>query len=85
MVRDVGSVALGVGILVLTVTLAGQTGVLEGHDFAGTALLGLLGAMFCAGVLARRPRAAGTQAAAGLLLCLMPVGLLCYYLATTDG
>jgi hypothetical protein len=77
-----GAAALAVGVVVLLVTVASQTGLLGAHDFVTVAALGLLGAVFCLAVCVRwRTRAA----LAGLVLSLLPVALLCFYLAVTDG
>ena len=77
-----GRAALAVGVSVLLVTVASQAGLLGGHDFLTVAVLGLLGAVFCAVVyLGSRTRAA----LAGLVFSLLPVALLVYYLAVSDG
>ena len=74
--------ALVAGLLVLLVTVLSQTGLLGAHDFLNVALLGLLATVFClVVVLMSRSRAALT----GLALSLLPIALLVYYLATTDG
>jgi hypothetical protein len=77
-----GRAALGVGIAVLLLTVASQTGLLGGHDFVVIAAAGLLGAAFSL-VIAVRERSAA--ALAGLVLSLPPVALLVYYLSTTEG
>jgi hypothetical protein len=77
-----GRAALAVGVAVLLLTAASQTGLLGGHDFFDIAAAGLLGAAFSLVVAVRtRSRAA----VAGLVLSLLPVAQLAYYLSTTDG
>ena len=77
-----GAAGLVVGVAVLLVTFASQTGLLGGHDFVNVALFGLAGAASCLGIVLRWPTRA---ALAGLTLSLLPVALLVYYLATSDG
>ncbi len=77
-----GRAALGVGIAVLLLTAASQTGLLGGYDFVVIAATGLLGATFSL-VIAVRERSGA--ALAGLVLSLPPVALLVYYLSTTEG
>ncbi len=78
----VGRAALAVGVAVLLLTGASQTGLLGGHDFLVIAAAGLLGAVFSLVVAVRtRSRAA----VAGLVRSLLPFALLVYYLSATDG
>jgi type IV secretory pathway TrbD component len=77
-----GTAALVVGIAVVVLTAASQTGVLGGQDFLVIAAVGLLGAIFSL-VIALMQRS--TAALSGLLLSLLPVALLVYYLSTTEG
>jgi hypothetical protein len=77
-----GGVALAVGVAVLLVTAASQTGLLGAHDFSVVALLGLAGAALCVALGA----SSGSRAAlAGLALSLLPVGMLVVYLSLSDG
>jgi hypothetical protein len=77
-----GTAALVVGIAVVVLTAASQTGVLGGQDFLVIAAVGLLGVAFSLVIaLMQRSRAA----LAGLLLSLLPVALLVYYLSTSEG
>jgi hypothetical protein len=77
-----GTAALVVGIAVVVLTAASQTGVLGRQDFLVIAAVGLLGAAFSLVIaLMQRSRAA----LAGLLLSLLPVALLVYYLSTTES
>lgn len=77
-----GSVALAVGVAVLLLAAASQTGRLGGQDFLVIAAAGLFGAAFSL-VVAVRTRS--RTAVAGLVLSLLPVALLVYCLSTTDG
>ncbi|MBC7557874.1 MAG: hypothetical protein H7270_00665 [Dermatophilaceae bacterium] len=77
-----GALELVVGVAVLLLTLASQTGLLGMQDFATVALIGIAGAAFClVMVLTSRSRAA----IVGLVLSLLPVALLAFFLATSDG
>ena len=80
--RRVGAAALVAGIVVLLVTLASQVGLGPG-DFATVAALGLLSSCCCL-VAAVRWRT-GPAAWAGLGLSLLPVVLLVFFLAVSDG
>lgn len=76
-----GVTAFAVGIVVLLVTLASQTG-FGPDDFVTVAGLGVLGAFYCLSVALRsRSRAA----VGGLVLSLLPVAMLVYFLAVSDG
>ncbi len=77
-----GTAALIVGVAVLLLTTASQTGLLGGHDFVVIAAAGLLGAVFSLAVALRERSKA---ALAGLVLSLLPIALLVYYLSTTEG
>ena len=76
-----GRAAVAVGLAVLLLTHASQSGLLGAHDFAAIALIGLLGALFCtfAAVTSRSRAAVG-----GILLSVLPVVLLIYYLNTSN-
>lgn len=76
-----GISALAAGILVLMVTVASQVGLGPG-DFVTVAALGLLSSCFCVAVAVRSR--AGT-ALAGLALSLVPLVLLVYFLAVSEG
>jgi hypothetical protein len=79
--RGMGATAFAVGIVVLLATLASQTG-LGPDDFVTVAGLGVLGAVFCLFVAVRsRSRAA----IGGFVLSLLPIALLVYFLAVSDG
>ncbi len=77
-----GTAALVVGIAVVVLTAASQSGVLGGQDFLVIAAVGLLGAAFSLVIVLMQRSGA---ALAGLLLSLLPVALLVYYLSTTEG
>lgn len=79
--RRIGTAALVAGIVVLLVTVASQVGLGPG-DFATVAALGLLSSCFCL-VAAVRWRTG--LAWAGLGLSLLPVVLLVFFLAVSDG
>jgi len=74
--------ALAVGVALLLITVASQTGLLGAHDFVRVGLLGLLGAVFCGAVFVRRRT---RSAFVGLILSLLPVALLVFYLAISEG
>ena len=76
-----GAAAFVVGILVLLLTVASQTG-LGPDDFVTVAALGFLGAVFCLFVSVT---AHSRTALAGLGLSLLPVVLLVYFLAVSEG
>lgn len=77
-----GNVALAVGVGVLLLTGASQTGVLGGHDFLLIALAGLVGSVFCA-VVALEAHA--RRAAIGAVLAATPMAMLAYFLLTSEG
>lgn len=77
-----GNAALATGVAILAVTGLSQT---KGWppDFAAVALLGVAGATFCSTVA--RSRKFRSRALVGLTLCLVPVAMLAYFLAVSDG
>ncbi len=78
----VGTVAFGVGLVMLVVTSASQTGLLGGGDFLLVAALGFVAMVFCL-IVALEVRS--RLAAVGAALSALPVALLAYFLLTSDG
>ena len=71
-----------VGVAVLCLTVAEQTGQLGAHHFVTIAMLGMFGAVFCLAVfVGRRAR----TALVGLVLSLLPVAQMVLYVAFIDG
>ena len=77
-----GSLAFAVGLAIAGLTVASQVGLLGGHDFVVVALAGFVAGVFCL-IVALEARS--RIAAVGAALSLLPVVLLAYFLATSDG
>jgi hypothetical protein len=76
------NVAVAVGLAVLLVTAASQTGGLGDHDFVLVAMGGLAAAVFCT-IVALESHS--RRAAVAALASILPFGLLVYFLVTSDG
>ena len=78
----VANVALAVGVAVILITGASQVGLLPGGDFFSVALFGLAGAVFSSYAVMKSRL---LRSWLGILMSIVPIALLVYFLATSNG